>query len=61
MAETTTTGTIIDHLTADHEQIKGLFSDVMFVRPENRADVFCQLVTSWSSTKSPKRSWCSPR
>jgi hemerythrin superfamily protein len=45
MAETTTTGTIIDHLTADHEQIKVLFSDVMFVRPENRADVFCQLVT----------------
>ena len=45
MAETTTTGTIIDHLTADHQQIKVLFSDVMFVRPENRADVFCQLVT----------------
>jgi hemerythrin superfamily protein len=45
MAETTTTGTIIEHLTADHEQIKGLFSDVMFVRPENRAAVFCQLVT----------------
>jgi hemerythrin superfamily protein len=45
MAGTTTTGTIIDHLTADHQQIKVLFSDVMFVRPENRADVFCQLVT----------------
>ncbi len=45
MPETTTTGTIIDHLTADHEQIKALFSDVMFVRPENRADTFCQLVT----------------
>jgi hemerythrin superfamily protein len=45
MAETTTTGTIIDHLTADHQQIKVLFSDVMFVRPENRADAFCQLVT----------------
>lgn len=41
----TTTGTIIDHLTADHQQIKVLFSDVMFVRPENRSDVFCQLVT----------------
>ena len=41
----TTTGTIIDHLTADHQQIKVLFSDVMFVRPEHRADVFCQLVT----------------
>jgi hemerythrin superfamily protein len=40
----TTTGTIIDHLTADHQQIKVLFSDVMFVRPENRADTFCQLV-----------------
>jgi hemerythrin superfamily protein len=45
MPETTTTGTIIDHLTADHEQIKILFSDVMFVRPEKRADTFCQLVT----------------
>jgi len=45
MAETTTTGTIIDHLTADHQQIKVLFSDVMFVRPENRGDVFCQLVS----------------
>jgi hemerythrin superfamily protein len=44
MPETTTTGTIIDHLTADHQQIKVLFSDVMFVRPENRADTFCQLV-----------------
>jgi len=41
----TTTGTIIDHLTADHQQIKVLFSDVMFVRPENRADTFSQLVT----------------
>jgi hemerythrin superfamily protein len=41
----TTTGTIIDHLTADHQQIKVLFSDVMFVRPENRSDVFCQLVS----------------
>jgi hemerythrin superfamily protein len=41
---TTTTGTIIDHLTADHQQIKVLFSDVMFVRPENRADTFRQLV-----------------
>lgn len=40
----TTTGTIIDRLTADHQQIKVLFSDVMFVRPENRTDVFCQLV-----------------
>lgn len=42
----TTTGTIIDHLTADHQQIKVLFSDVMFVRPENRADTFSQLVTA---------------
>lgn len=42
----TTTGTIIDHLTSDHEQIKVLFSDVMFVRPENRADTFSQLVTA---------------
>ena len=41
----TRTGTIIDHLTADHEQIKGLLSDVMFVKPENRSDVFCELVT----------------
>lgn len=41
----TTTGTIIDRMTADHQQIKVLFSDVMFVRPENRADMFCQLVT----------------
>jgi len=41
----TTTGNIIDHLTADHQQIKALFSDVMFVRPENRADTFCQLVS----------------
>jgi hemerythrin superfamily protein len=46
VSETKTTGTIIDHLTADHEQIKALFSDVMFVRPENRADTFSQLVTA---------------
>ena len=45
MPETTTTGTIIDHLTADHEQVKAIFSDLMFVRPENRADMFCELVT----------------
>jgi hemerythrin superfamily protein len=45
MAETTRTGTIIDLLTTDHQQIKVLFSDVMFVRPENRADVFCELVS----------------
>ena len=42
---TTTTGNIIDHLTADHEKVKVLFSDVMFVRPETRSDVFCELVT----------------
>ena len=41
---TTTTGTIIDRLTADNQQIKVLFSDVMFVRPENRAGTFGQLV-----------------
>ncbi len=45
MTQTRTTGTIIDHLTADHEQIKALFSDVVFVRPEQRADTFCELVT----------------
>ncbi|HEX4162529.1 MAG TPA: hemerythrin domain-containing protein, partial [Acidimicrobiales bacterium] len=46
MSETKTTGTIIDHLTADHQQIKALFSDVMFVRPENRADAYAQLVAA---------------
>jgi hemerythrin superfamily protein len=45
MTQITTTGNIIDHLSADHVQIKALFSDVMFVRPESRDDVFCYLVT----------------
>ncbi len=45
MSQTSRTGTIIDRMLADHFQIKALFSDVMFVRPENRGDVFCQLVT----------------